>query len=161
MAASKSLHRLLAIREAEEEQVRIEMDLAMAKLNSLEAAYARAHLHGRQARSLVMSSAQSGDLLDRIAGLEAIRTTSRLVNVLAGRINIAEEEVQRQRQKFLAKQTERRQVETLCEAMSAQEMVEGNRRSQLLLDDWHRSERSRSIRKANRTAHKSDIPLTE
>jgi flagellar export protein FliJ len=161
VATSKGLDRLLAIRKAEEEQVRTEMSSAIAELNSLEAAYARVHVRGREARSLIMSSAESGEFLDRIAGLEAIRAADRLAKVLTGKIDAAAEEVQRKRQKLLAKRTERRQVETLCEAMSAQETVAANRRSQSVLDDWHRSQRSRNIRKANRIALKSDIPLTE
>ncbi|MGA9587946.1 MAG: hypothetical protein WBQ95_21630 [Terracidiphilus sp.] len=161
MAAAKSLRRLCEIRRAEEEQNQAAMELAVAELQRLEAALMRNRERVRRARALIASSAQTGEFLDRIVGSEDIRMAERAARVLATKVNSAEKDVQRKRQEFLDKRIERRQVETVCEAMQVRDTTELNRKSQVVLDDWYRSQRNQSIREANAALSESDIPLTE
>jgi flagellar biosynthesis chaperone FliJ len=161
MAASKSLRRLRDIRQIEEEQNRVAMQLAVTELHRLETARMENRERVRRARVLVASSAQTGEFLDRIAGLEEIRAADRTAKVLAARVDAAMKKVEKMRQEFLDKRIERRQVETVYEAMQARDTVERNRKSQQALDDWYRSRRNRDIREGNLSLPESDIPLIE
>jgi flagellar export protein FliJ len=161
MAASKSLRRLRDIRQAEEEQNHAAMGSAVAELRRLETALMQDRARVRRARVLVASSVQTGEVLDRIAGLEEIRAADSTAKILAGKIDAAEKTVQKKRQELLDKRLERRQVETVCEAMQAKDTAEANRKRQTALDDWHRSRRHRTIRIANSPRPESDIPLIQ
>ncbi len=161
MAASKSLRRLRDIRLAEEEHNQAAMESAVAELQRLETALMQNRERVRRARVLVASSVQTGEVLDRIAGLEEIRAAHSTAKILAGKIDAAEKTVQEKRQEFLDKRIERRQVETVCEAMQAKDTAEANRKSQTVLDDWHRSRRNRTIRIADPPRPESDIPLIQ
>jgi flagellar biosynthesis chaperone FliJ len=161
MAASKSLHRLLGIRQAEEEHSQTEMEMAMAELRRLMLAEETAYERGKRARGLVTSSAQSGELIDRIAGLQEMTTASRLQRMLAQLINMAKENVDQRRQDLLARRVARRQVETMVDAKLAEAKTEAGRKTQLALDDWHRSQRKAETRKTNTASIESDIPLTK
>jgi hypothetical protein len=110
---------------------------------------------------LVASSVLTGELLDRIAGLEEIRVADRKVKVLAAKVDAAKKQVQKKRQEFLDKRIERRQAEAVYDAMQARAAAEANRKGQLILDDWHRSRRNRDVREANSARSETDIPLTE
>ncbi|MGA7241754.1 MAG: hypothetical protein WBX19_01165 [Terracidiphilus sp.] len=83
----------------------------------------------------------------------------RLMKILAEKIGAARREVGEKRKEFLAKRMERRQVETLCDAMTAQDAVEAKRKNQMALDDWHRTQR-RTNTKMSALRGNSDIPLT-
>lgn len=159
MSASKILQRLCDIRQAEEEQSRTAMESAIAELQQLVTALMQIRERGRRARVLVASSVQNGEFVDRIAGLEEIQSAHRIAKTLTSKIETAESKVKEKRQRFLDKRIERRQVETVCEAMKAKAATEVNRKNQLVLDDWHRSQRKRNPRDANITPLKSDIPL--
>jgi flagellar export protein FliJ len=161
MAASKSLGRLREIRQVEEEHSRVVMESAIAELHRVMTALKDARERVRQARVLVASSVQTGELVDRIAGLEEIRLGDRLLKTLTSRINLAENNVKEKRQEFLNKRKERRQAETVCEAMRARETAEANRKNQIALDDWHRSQRNRNMSKASNAPSESDISLTQ
>jgi|ERR1700739_479636 len=141
MAASHSLRRLHCIRDAEERQRRILMELEIAELRRFESALKDTLKRSRQARALLASSVRSGDQLDRIVALEEMRAAERLAQILRARIDVAQKRVAAVRQEFLAKRIERRQVETLLEAANAQEAIEANRKSQSALDDWHSAQR--------------------
>ncbi len=160
MAASKSLQRLRDIRQAEEEQTRNAMESAIAELQRLVTALMQIRERERRARVLVASSVQAGEFVDRIAGLEEMQSAQRIAKTLTSKIDAAENKVKEKRQRFLDKRIERRQVETVWEAMKAKAATEANRKNQLVLDDWHRSQRNRNRRDANITAIESDIPLT-
>lgn len=161
MAASDSLHRLLGIRRAEEEYSQSEMETAIAELRRLALAQATTYERGKRARTLVVSSAQTGELIDRIAGVQEIATASRLQRMLVELIDAAKEKAEQKRQDLLATRLARRQVETLVDAKSAEARAETNRKTQLALDDWHRSQRIPETRKSKSTPFKSDIPLTK
>jgi flagellar biosynthesis chaperone FliJ len=160
VAASKSLRRLRDIRQAEEEQNKAAMESAVAELQRLETALSESRKRVMRARVLVTESVQAGELLDRISGLEEIRTAESMAKILAGKFAAAGNNVQKKRQEFIEKRIERRQAETVYDALRARDTVEVNRKSQLALDDWHRSRRNRITREAGAAHPESDIPLT-
>lgn len=160
MASDKSLHRLLGIRKAEEKSSQTEMETAIAELQQLESAYAMAQERGKRACTLLASSAQTGELMDRIAGLQEMTTVGRLQRMLVEMINRAEEKAENKRQETLARRLARRQVEILVDAKLAKTIAETNRKAQSGLDDWHRSQRKPATQKASTQHNDSDISLT-
>jgi hypothetical protein len=137
MAVSRGLRRLLGIRNIEEEQSRLALESALAELNRLERALAAAAERDLRGRRLVETSARTGELADRLAGLEEGRTASRHAAALAPRIAEAELDVAELRQEFLARRVERRQAETLIQEAEAQDVIEAGRHGQQALDDWY------------------------
>jgi hypothetical protein len=140
MAVSRALRRLLRIRELEEEQNRLALESALGELNRLEYALEATIERGRQGRRLVLASAQSGQVMDRIAGFEETRSAGSHEKALAPRIHSKQMEVATRRQEFLLKRIERRQAETLIEESEAQDALEADRRGQQSLDDWYGSQ---------------------
>jgi flagellar biosynthesis chaperone FliJ len=136
VAVSRALRRLLRVRELEEEQCRLALEAASAELNKLQNAMASAFERGRRGRRLIAASAGSGELSDRLSGIEEIRTSARFVEVLQPHIAKQEEVVALRRQEFMAKRLERRQAETLIEKMAEEQAIVEGRRSQQALDDW-------------------------
>lgn len=161
MAPSKRLHRLLGIRQAEEERSQSEMETAIAELRRIELAQATTHGRGKRARALVASSAQTGDLMDRIAGLLEMKTIERLQRMLLEMVDAARKDAQEKRQELLSRRVARRQVETLVNAKSAEAIADANRKAQAALDDWHRSQCMPEMRKTTAMHCKSDVPLTK
>jgi len=151
MAVSHALRRLLRIRELEEEQSRLALESTLGELHRLEHELAATFERDRLGRSLVHVSAQSGQLTDRLAGLEETRSASIHAAALEPRINGMGEEVAGRRQEFLMKRVERRQAETLISETEAQEAIEEGRRGQQALDDWYSSRlyRNRNSEEAN------------
>jgi hypothetical protein len=137
VAASRSLRRLLRVLNIEEEQCRLTLEAASAELTRLERALAAAHDLGRFGRRLVLLSAETGETLARLAGLEETHSAERRVEILVPRIADAEERVEELRLAFLAKRVECRQVETLIRETEAGEAIVAGRRSQQALDDWY------------------------
>lgn len=137
MAASRALRRLLRVRDLEEEQSRLALESALSELNQLEDALKATVERERRGRRLVESSARTGELPDRLAGIEEMHAADRLFAVLEPRIAAKEEEVTARRQEFLLKRVERRQAETLIRESEAQEAIETDRRSQQELDNWY------------------------
>lgn len=139
MPVPRALRRLLHVRELEEEQSRLALESALGELNRLQSALTVATERGRRGRQLVSASAQSGELPDRLAGLEESRSAVRLAKILAARVESAESEVAELRRDFLAQRVERRQAATLIQEMEARDAVAALRRTQQGLDEWHRS----------------------
>ncbi len=144
MAVSRGLRRLLRVRELEEEQRRLALEAAMTELHRIEDALDQAGERGRNGRELVTASVHSGELTDRLAGLEESRSAARRAEVLADRFSDAEAEVAELRESYLSTRVERRQAEALIEETEARDAVEAKRRSQQDLDDWHRSRMNRN-----------------
>ncbi len=90
----------------------------------------------RSGRRLVGASAHSGELPDRLAGLEETRAAGRHAAALKPRIAEAELDVVALRQEYLARRIERRQAETLIEETEARDAIDAGRRGQQSLDDW-------------------------
>lgn len=143
MPVSRALRQLLRIRELEEEQSRLALELAVSELRRLEQALDASAQWDRRGRGLIDASARSGALTDRLSGLEESRAAGRLKAALTPRIAEEEQEVAALREKFLERRVERRQAETLIEESEARDEIEAGRRHQMALDDWHRSRRRR------------------
>lgn len=139
MAVSRALRRLLRIRDLEEEQRRIALESAQGELNRLNHAQVATTGRERWGRRLVGESARSGELPDRLSGLEETRTADRLAQALASRIETVQEDVGKLRAEYLAKRVEVRQAETLIKETEARDAFEATRRSQQTLDDWYGS----------------------
>jgi flagellar biosynthesis chaperone FliJ len=156
MAVSPGLRRLLRIRELEEEQSSQALESAMGELWQLEAAIAASEQRKHRGRELVRLSAHSGELPDRLSGIEESHAAGRAAAVLAPRIAEAKAGVAALREEFLNKRVERRQAETLIEEAEAKDAVEGARRSQQALDDWYRIRRHREGAKTARASRETD-----
>jgi hypothetical protein len=139
MAVSRALRRLLCIRNLEEEQSRLALESALGELNRLEQALAATFERDRRGRRLVEASARTGQLTDRLAGLEETRSSVRHAAALGPRVEAMEDDVAALRQEFLNKRVERRQAETLIQESEAREAVETGRRGQQALDEWYGS----------------------
>lgn len=139
MAASRALGRLLRIRDLEEEQCRLALESALGELNRLEDALKATVERERRGRRLVDSSARTGELPDRLAGIEESHAVDRLFAVLEPRIAAKKEDVVARRQEYLSKRIERRQAETLIAESNALEAAEEDRRGQQALDNWYSS----------------------
>jgi flagellar export protein FliJ len=151
VAVSRPLRRLLGVLEIEEEQCRVALESAVGDLRRMELALVAAKERERSGRQQVTASAKTGELVDRIAGLEETRAALRHGAALKPRIAEAELEVARRRQEFLAKRIERRQVETLIQKTEAEDAVDAGRRAQQELDDWFLS-RAQHGRRTNEGA---------
>ena len=123
MAVSRALRRLLRIRDLEEEQGRLALESALGELRHLENALAAAVERDRRGRRLVEASARTGELPDRLAGLEETRAAGRRSAALGEWIADAELDVAALRQEFLARRVERRQAETLIQESEARDGI--------------------------------------
>jgi flagellar biosynthesis chaperone FliJ len=139
MAVSRALSRLLRIRELEEEQSRLVLELALSELNRLENALRATVERERRGRSLVGASARTNQLPDRLAGLEETRSSVRHAAALGPRIEATGDDVAALRREFLGKRIERRQAETLIQETEAEDAIAAGRRGQQALDDWYGS----------------------
>lgn len=139
MPVSRSLRRLLRIRDIEEEQCRLALESALGELNRLEHALAATTERERRGRRLVVAGVRGGELLDRLAGLEETHAADRLAGALTPKIAETAQDVVALRQEFLGKRIERRQAETLIGETEARDAVATGRREQQGIDDWYRS----------------------
>jgi len=143
VAASRALLRLFHIRELEEEQNRVALESALGELNRLESALRATVERERRGRKLIETSAQTGELPDRLAGLAESHATKRLFAVLEPRIAVKQEEVRLRREEFILKRVQRRQAETLIQDAEAQASLDADRRGQQALDNWYGSRQYR------------------
>lgn len=150
MTVARAFKRLLRIRDMEEEQHRIALESALDILLRLQNAQAVATERGRLGRLLVVFSADSGELPDRLAGLEETHCSRRIALELTPRIAHAQKNVTQLREEYLAKRVERRQAETLIEEAKARDALDAGRRSQQALDDWFLNRLHRERLKASR-----------
>jgi hypothetical protein len=148
MTVSHALRRLLRIRDLEEEQIRLALELATGDLRRLEHAQAATVEQDRRGRRLVDLSVLNGELPDRLAGLEEQRAAHRFALALAPRIWDAEQDVAGLREDYLDKRVERGQAETLIKEAEARDALDADRRSQQSLDDWFRNRLHREVLEA-------------
>jgi flagellar export protein FliJ len=161
MAVSRALRRLLRIRELEEEQNRLALESAIGELNRLEHALATTIEREHRGRSLVLDSAQTGQVMDRIAGFEETRSATLHAEALVPRIEAKQEDIVARRQEFLTKRVERRQAETLIQETEAREAIEAGRRGQQSLDDWYGSRQFREVADAEPAAAEFAVQASE
>lgn len=145
-AAAKPMRRLLRVLDLEEEQMQRALEAATEELRHLERAREVACERERQGRALIGASATSGQIADRVAGLEEIRQGQRAASALASRITEAQAQATARRKEYLAKRIERQQAETLVRAAEAREAREAAQREQRSLDDWFLGEVLRARR---------------
>jgi len=146
VAVSRAMRRLLRVRGLEEGQARLELESALGDLRRLEHALEASCEEDRRGRNLIQTSARSGELPDRLAGLEESRAAGRWARVLAPRIAAQELDVAALREELLDRRVERRQAETLIKETEARDANEAARRGQQEIDDWYRSCRYREDR---------------
>jgi len=158
MAVSRALRRLLRIRSLEEEQRRLALESAIGELNRLEHALAATAERDRRGRRLAAASAHTGELTDRLAGLEETRAATRHAAALAPRIAAVELGVAALRQEFLGKRVERRQAETLIRETEARDAIENGRHGQQALDDWYRFRLHRAESEAEPDQSATPVP---
>lgn len=149
MSVSRSLRRLLRIRDLEEEQLRTALESAMGELHSLENALTYAKIREQKGIELLRSGVRDGELDQRQAGMVEAYAGQRTAAALVPRIVLAQENAEDIRQEFLEKRVERRQAETLIESAQALEAVEAARKSQDALDDWYRARLYRAALEEN------------
>ena len=143
MPISPALRKLLRIRELEEEQSRMALETAIGEMNRLKTALQGIAQRGQAARRLLAFSVQSGNLTDRIAGLEETRATDSLAGALSRKLAAAEPEVARLRERFLASRVQRRQADSIIKESVSRAEIEEERRNQRDLDDLHRARTKR------------------
>lgn len=134
---SRTLDRLLAIRQLEERQSRLELESALAEMRRIEKALEFAAERDRGGRCAVMQSAGNGRIDDRLAGLVEIEAAGCHRMALAPRQTQAGQKTAALRVEFLARRVERRQAETLIEEAQVRHAQEADRRGQQGLDDWY------------------------
>ncbi|MGA2849811.1 MAG: hypothetical protein ABSE46_12505 [Terracidiphilus sp.] len=144
MAVSRALRRLLRIRDLQEEQSRLALESSLGELNRLEDALKATENRDRRGRLLLDASARSGELPDRLSGLEESRTAARISAVLAPRIEAKAFDVAARRQEFQTMRVARKQAETLIADAESAEAIDAGRRDQQSLDDLYSSRLQRA-----------------
>jgi hypothetical protein len=139
VTVSRGLRRLLQLRELEEEQSRVALESALSEFHRLERAIEATTERSRRGRQLVQQSVHTGELPDRIAGLEEGRTAVRQALVLEAAIIESRQSADTLRVHYQAARIDRRQVETLVREAEAAEALDADRRSQQSLDDRYGS----------------------
>ena len=137
MLVKRTLNRLLRLRELEEEQSRLELELAVAERNRAQQEIAFVTGRLEQGRRHFATGIVEQNRLARAAGLLETEEAGRQRLRLYPQLETADAEVARQQAEFLLHRTGRRQVETLVENERANGEVEAGRRAQQMLDDWY------------------------
>jgi hypothetical protein len=161
MAVSRALRRLLRVLTIEEEQCRLALESALGELRLFERALSATGDQARNGRRLVIASARSGELPDRLAGIEETLAADRRAELLVLRIGEARANSDALRQAFLAKRVECRQAETLITEAEAKDALITARRTQQGLDDWYlnRLHSSRIARAPESTIDPTEAPV--
>jgi hypothetical protein len=136
MADSRAMRRLLRVLEIEEEQYRAALDSALGELQRLEGALEATTDQEQKGRQFVLLSAATGELADRLAGLEESHRARLRAAMLTPRIAQSELEVSERRREFLLKRLEKRKAETVIRKTEAENAIVEDRRGQRGLDDW-------------------------
>lgn len=136
MAVPNSVRRLLRVLDLEEELRRRELESAQYERTRREQALTMCGERERSGRRWLVAGLQSGDMADRLAGMEEIQTGKRCAAALKPHIDQSAVRVEECRAAFLEKRVERKQAETVVDAAEARETVAANRRAQQWLDDW-------------------------
>jgi hypothetical protein len=160
MAVSRTLRRLLRIRDLQEEQGRLALESSMGELNRLEDAMKATENRDRLGRRLLDASAHTGELPDRLSGLEESRTAARISAVLAPRIEAKQRDVHIRRQEFLVMRVARKQAESLIEDAESADAIDAGRRGQQSIDDWYSSRLHQSRgqqERAEDSARRADV----
>ena len=161
MAVSRALRRLLRVLHLEEEESRRALDSSLGELHRLEQSLRAAKNRDRTGRALVQSSAHTGELIDRVAGIEESRAARQRADGLRPNIDSAEQDVTARREEFLSKRVERRQAQTLVEEAEQRDAIVAGRRSQRSLDDWYLNRLHREAAKAEAAKMTEGTPTAD
>jgi len=143
MAVSQGVRRLLNVLKIEEEQCQAEMESTLGDLRRLEQALMATQEREREARRLVSASVASGEIADRLAGLEESRAALSRAALLKPKIAEAGAAASARQRDFLLKRVERRQAEAVIRRAEAQAAIEAGRRDQRQQDEWFLSKAQR------------------
>jgi flagellar biosynthesis chaperone FliJ len=154
---SRGLRRLLQLRRLVEEECRVSLETAFAELHRLAHALEIAGERSRRGRLLIHLAVRTGEVPDRIAGIEEGRVALRHQVMLEAAIDTSREAAEVLREKYQGARVERRQVETLLQAAAAAEALDASRRSQQALDDWYGSRLQRAEAAAE-SSHREEKP---
>lgn len=138
MNRSRELRGLVALREVQEQQAALRLESAIRELRRLEREREIANARSSKARELVRTSATTGQLEDRLSGLQGIVSAELSCQRLATRVHAANQRVERIRFDAIAKRVEKRQAEILLENALNQDVLRSLRRNRMLLDEWQR-----------------------
>lgn len=137
MTNSRGMRRLLSVLEAQEDWYSAQMEAALADLKRLQLALETAAHRERQGRRLIGASALSGELAERLVGLEETRGGRSQAEVLKPQMVSAEAKARARRQEFLSKRSERRKVEEAMKRAEAIETRNADHASQRMVDDLY------------------------
>ena len=138
MTRTARLRRLCDLREMEERNEASRLALATAVLRKIDDALRNVRGYEEAARVLIRSGVQRDDIVDRLAGAGETDLAARLVKGLEKKRRLGEEQVGMIRDQYLAKRVERRRVEAILQIEMEREESDAQRRTQSLLDEWHR-----------------------
>lgn len=147
MTVTKAVQRLSRVLFLEEELRRKELLTAQSELVRLEEALKLCGQEERNGRSWMAVGLQSGDLADRLAGIEEIKRSRRGAVAMRPLIDQSTLRVEECRAAFLDKRVERKQAKTLVEVAETREAIEVNRKSQQSLDDWYLTKQPSALSK--------------
>jgi hypothetical protein len=99
---------------------------------------------------------RSGELPDRIAGIEEGRFALRHTVVLEAAMSKSRQNADSLRENYQAARVERRQVETLLREAEAAAALDASRRGQQALDDWYGGRRQVTGAAAGRSPNKEE-----
>ena len=136
MSVSKSLERLLHVREIQEELRKRDLAAAAINLARLERADASAAERVIRGRKLLFSALDANDLCERLVGQAEIEWGELRQALLKNRVENMKSLAEEIRADVIDKRLERQQVETVVEAAEAQVEIEMGRKTQQSLDDW-------------------------
>jgi flagellar biosynthesis chaperone FliJ len=137
MSGGRVLQRLLRLRELQEEQSRVELEAAVSNRNRVVEELAAAMRRQAQGRTIFVAGICGQDAKGRAAGMVEMEQYGKQRPAIEERLKVADAELARRREEFLAHRTARRQVETLVSAEQAALKEEMSRRAQQTLDDWY------------------------
>src|ERR1700675_36775 len=103
MPVSRTLRRLMHVREMEEEQNRLALESAVGELHALEHALDDVRDRAHRGRLFLNASAGGSQVSDRTAALVEVQGSARAASTLNMRIGAAESVVVRIRQAFFDK----------------------------------------------------------
>jgi len=136
MAEKRVLHRLLRLRELEEELSRVQLEAAVADRDRVAEELAAAAERQALGRKGFVASLGDVDTAERTGGILSMEQARLQRGRIEPRLQAADAGIVRQREEFLSRRIGRRQVETLVEREEAEARTENNRRAQQMLDDW-------------------------
>jgi len=137
LAERRVLARLLRLRELEEEQSRTELEAAVGVRNRVRVELAEVSDRQTLGRRNFATGIAARDPLGRTGAMMELERAREQQVKIRTRFDASEAEVARQREEFLLRRTERRQVETLVDDQQAMDVIETARRAQQMLDDWY------------------------